>query len=126
MYITEPVLEKWQDVGPLKYEQKTINELNHLFNNCCANDLLTLLDGKLYRCPTAGHGENLGVIPHDPNDVVDLSDQRMSIEETRESLKRFYYRENYISACSYCKGREYGFGVVESAIQTKNPLPLLA
>ena len=124
LYVTEPVLEEWQDVGPLIFEKKTEAKLTHLFNSCCASDILTLLDGKLYRCPTAGHGENLGAIPHNPNDVVDLADESISIEETREKLIKFYYKTDYISACSYCKGREYGFGVVKSAIQTKKPLPL--
>ncbi|MBT6716880.1 MAG: 4Fe-4S cluster-binding domain-containing protein [Nitrospina sp.] len=124
LYITEPVLENWQDVGALKYEQKTTGELTQLFNSCCANDILTLLDGKLYRCPTAAHGENLGAIPPDAKDIVDLSDESISIEETREKLRDFYHNETYISACSYCKGREFGIGIVKSAIQTKKPLPL--
>jgi len=124
LYVTEPVLEMWQDVGTLKYEKKTTSELNHLFNSCCANDILSLMDGKLHRCPVSANGEKLGALPHHDNDVIDLSDENMSIEETREKLRDFYFKKNHINACYYCKGREYGYGTVESAVQTKKPLPL--
>ena len=102
----------------------TTVELENLFKNCCANNLLTFLHGKLHVCPTAAHGTNLGIIPNNPKDIVDLSDDKMSIEETREKLKDFYYNKKFITACSYCKGRDYGFGEIDAAIQTKKPLPL--
>ena len=78
----------WQDCGRNKpHSNKSEKQIEHQFSNCCISDLVTLLHGKLYRCPTSAHGEKLGAIPHDPNDVVDLSDETMDIEETREKLK---------------------------------------
>ena len=122
-YVTERV-KKWQDVGTINYEEKSISELEDLFKNCCANNLLTFLHGKLFRCPTAAHGTNLKAIPDKPEDIVDLADDKMSIEETREKLKDFYYNKKFITACSYCKGRDYGFGEIDAAIQTKKPLTI--
>ena len=122
-YVTERV-KKWQDVGTINYEEKSISELEDLFKNCCANNLLTFLHGKLFRCPTAAHGTNLKAIPDKPKDIVDLADDKMSIEETREKLKDFYYNKKFITACSYCKGRDYGFGEIDAAIQTKKPLTI--
>ena len=122
-YVTERV-KKWQDIGTINYEEKSISELEDLFKNCCANNLLTFLHGKLFRCPTAAHGTNLKAIPDKPKDIVNLADDKMSIEETREKLKDFYYNKKFITACSYCKGRDYGFGEIDAAIQTKKPLTI--
>ena len=46
LYVTEPVLEMWQDIGTLKYEKKTKSEVKHLFDSCCANDILSLMEEK--------------------------------------------------------------------------------
>ena len=123
-YVTERV-KKWQDVGTINYEEKTPDELESLFKRCCTNNVLTFLHGKLYRCPTSAHGTNLKAIPDNPEDIVDLSDDKMGIEETRIKLEEFYYNKKFITACSYCKGRDYGFGEIDAAIQTKKPLTLL-
>jgi hypothetical protein len=124
LYVAEPVSAMWQDVGTLKFEEKTIIQLNHLFDSCCANDLLSLMDGKLHRCPVSAHGEKLGAIPHFEDDVVDLTEDKKAIEETRENLREFYYNKSHIHACNYCKGREYGHGEIISAVQTIKPLRL--
>ena len=123
LYVTERVT-KWQDLGKIKYEEKTVDKLENLFKNCCANNLLTLIHGKLHGCPTAANGTNLRIIPNNPKDIVDLSDDKMSIEETRTQLRDLYYNKKFLTACSYCKGRDYGFGEIDAAIQTKKPLPL--
>jgi len=111
-------------VGTIKFEQKTEKQLKNLFDNCCANNLLTFLHGKLFRCPTAAHGTNLRAIPDDPKDIVDLSNDKISLKETKDQLMNFYYNKKFITACSYCKGRDYGFGEIDAAIQTKKPLVL--
>ena len=36
----------------------------------------------------------------------------------------FYNNNKYVTACNYCKGRGYGDGEIDAAIQTKKPLPL--
>ena len=41
-YVTERV-RKWQDIGTINYEEKTIDQLEKQFKNCCANNLLTFL-----------------------------------------------------------------------------------
>ncbi len=125
LYVTERV-KKWQDVGTIKFENKTVSQLEHLFKNCCANNLLTLLHGELFRCPTAAHGTNLKAISENADDIVDLSNDKMSIKETKAKLMDFYYNKKFITACSSCKGRDYGFGEIDAAIQTKKPLTLSA
>ena len=38
------------------------------------------------------------------------------------SLIDFYTNSKFVTACHYCKGRGFGFGEIEAAIQTKEPL----
>jgi|TARA_B110000211_G_C14077131_1_gene552696 organic radical activating enzyme len=122
-FVSERV-KKWQDVGTINYEEKSEKQLETLFKNCCANNLLTLFDGKLYRCPTAAHGVKLKAIPEDPKDIVELGKNKLDLKLLKDQIKEFYYNKKYISACSYCKGRDFGFGEIDAAIQTKKPLTL--
>jgi len=121
--VTERV-KKWQDVGTINYENKTIEELESLFKRCCTNSVLTFLHGKLYRCPTSAHGTNLKAIPDKPEDIVNLSDDTIDMEKTRKQLEDFYYNKKSITACYYCKGRDYAFGEIDAAIQTRRPLTI--
>ena len=121
--VTERV-KKWQDVGTINYQNKSIEELESLFKRCCTNSVLTLLHGKLYRCPTSAHGTNLEAVPDKPEDIVNLGDDKLNLEETRKQLEDFYYNKKSITACYYCKGRDYAFGEIDAAIQTKRPLTI--
>ena len=44
------------------------------------------------------------------------------LKQLKNEIREFYYNKKFISACSYCKGRDYGFGEIDAAIQTKKPL----
>ena len=83
-----------------------------------------MLHGKLYRCPTSAHGTNLEAVPDKPEDIVNLGDDKLNLEETRKQLEDFYYNKKSITACYYCKGRDYAFGEIDAAIQTKRPLTI--
>ena len=113
----------WTDCGRIMpYSNKNEKELKHLFNNCCNSDLISLLHGKLYRCPFSANGVNLKAIPHNPSDEVDLMNEKLSIEELRDQIKKLCYEKKYLTACSYCNGRDYSSTIIPSAIQTKKPL----
>lgn len=122
-FVSERV-KKWQDIGSIAYEKKSEKQLETLFKNCCANNLLTLFDGKLYRCPTSAHGVKLKAIPEDVNDIIQLGKSELDLKLLKEQIKDFYYGKKFISACLYCKGRDFGFGEIDAAIQTKKPLTL--
>lgn len=123
-FISEKVI-KWDDIGKLEFVKETPKQLQKKFNDCCANDLFTLQDGILYKCPVSSNGTSLKAFPYDSNyDGVNLADDKISLENLRKKLKDFYHNNKYITACSYCKGRGYGEGEVEAAIQTKKPLPI--
>lgn len=120
-YVTEKVIE-WDDIGKIKYERKTHEKLQKTFDDCCAKDIFTLLDGIIYKCPVSAHGTKLKAIPFDKKyDGINLLDDYKN-GELKLALKDFYTNKNYVTACSYCKGRGYGFGSIKAAIQTKEPI----
>ena len=125
-FVSERVT-KWDDIGSLKFIQETPKQLQKKFNDCCANDLFSLLHGVLYKCPVSAHGTNLKAFSYDSKyDGVDLADDKISIKNLRKKLIDFYYNNNYLTACSYCKGRGYGEGEVNAAIQAPKALPLFS
>ena len=95
-----------------------------MFKNCCVNDVLTLLNGKLYRCPFSANIMNLNAIPINDTDFVDLSNDNKSLEMIKTEIFNLYRNKNYLTACSYCNGRDYTTPKIKAAIQTKIPLKI--
>ena len=93
-----------------------------MFKNCCVNDILTLLNGKLYRCPFSANIMNLNAIPINETDFVDLSNDNKTLEMIKEEILSLYKNKKYLTACSYCNGRDYTTPKIKAAIQTKIPL----
>ena len=50
--------------------QKSEKEIINQFNNCCNSDLITLLHGKLYRCPFSANGNNLKAFNENSSDII--------------------------------------------------------
>ncbi len=111
---------KWQDCGRiLPFMERNENELKDLFHNCCNSDLISLLHGRLYRCPYSANATNLGAVPDEKSDYVDLLDKDKSLAEIRESIFKLCYQKDYLAACSYCNGRDYSTKWIPAAEQTK-------
>ena len=83
---------------------------------------MSLLHGNLYRCPFSANGTNLGAIPFDTNDIVDITDENVSIQELKKSIIDLYQNKQYLTACSYCYGRDYSSTTIPAALQVKRPL----
>ena len=115
---------EWLDSGRiLPYSGKSEKELENLFTNCCQSELISLLHGKLYRCPFSANGVNLKAIPQNDSDEVNLINDNFSINELREQIKKLCFNKKYLTACSYCNGKDFSTLKIPSAIQTKKPLP---
>lgn len=116
-------IPRWTDSGKFVHDgDKTENQLKEMFSNCCVNDVLTLLHGKLYHCPFSAHAANLKAIPDEPSDVIDID--ALNKDDLRIELNDFYRKKQYLTACGYCNGRDFNTPDIEVAIQTKNPLPI--
>ena len=118
-FITEKI-RTWQDCAKIEKFNRTDNLNKHIFGNCCENQGLTLLHGTLYLCPFNAHAENLNAIPKFQNDKVIL--KNLSNPEITESLRKLYFKTDFLSACDFCNGRDHNVSKVEAAVQTKEPL----
>lgn len=113
-------MNEWHALGALKNRDMTEAQMKQLFSHCYCNDLLTLLNGKVYRCPYSAHGRNLNAIPYNEEDEVDLFSG--SREYLRSKLKFMIFEKNFDNACGYCSGRNYHLGSVPPAVQISQPL----
>ncbi len=114
----------WQDCGKiLPNQNRTLEETKRVFYNCCNSDLISLLHGKLYRCPYSANATNLNAIPTDQTDIVDLTDESIKKEDLKEKIRNLVYGKEYLTACSFCNGRDYKVKRIDAALQTKKPIP---
>jgi organic radical activating enzyme len=115
----------WQDCGRIMpYSNKSEKQLERLFNNCCNSDLVSLLHGKLYGCPFSANGVNLKAIPQNKSDEIDLTNDNLTSSELRDQIKKLCFDKKYLTACSYCNGRDYSSANISSAVQSKKPIKL--
>ena len=119
------LVNTWTDCGRITpFQKRSEEELHRVFNNCCNSDILSLLHGKLYRCPFSANATNLNAIPHDKTDIVDLFDDNIPIEELKVKIKELAYDKKSLMACNYCNGRDYKTAEISAAIQTARPIPI--
>ena len=110
----------WQDCGRIVKTNRTNEENKAIFGNCCENQGLTILHGKLYLCPFSAHATNLKAIPLSPTDIVDLEAQDEL--QLKDQIKRLYFNTKFLEACRACNGRHPNVSQVEAAVQVKKPL----
>ena len=107
--------ENWTDCGVIYDFKRKEPEMEKLFEDCCGKNLLTVTNGKLYRCPFVANAERLNAIPKD-------SDNYVNVNDSKKNIKKYTTQINYIPACNYCMGRSYDAPKIKPAIQTKKPL----
>jgi len=118
-FITEKVT-RWQDCAKIKLYQRpeTLNQF--IYGNCCVNQFLTLLHGRLYLCPFQAHAENLKAVPVNPDQSIDMI--KTNKETTKDRISKLYFDTVCLDACKYCNGRDPNVDDVNAAIQTQQPL----
>ena len=114
-YVSEKA-NGWTDCASLEKHNRSPLENSDLFDRCCAKNLATLADGRLYRCPFSANAAKLSAVPDYPEDYLVVS------ETNRGEISRLLRGKDYIEACDHCNGRSYGDKVITPAIQTKVPL----
>ena len=122
-YITHTA-DKWTDSGRIKKYKRTEKNLKNIFLNCCVGDTLSILNGKLYRCPFSANAHNINAIPHNENDIVDLVNYK-DLKTVKSKLIKLYTRKDrseYLTACKYCKGRDFNTPEIPAGLQTKEVL----
>lgn len=121
-YVNQEFTE-WMDCGRVKEYHRTPEALMKLYNACCVLDTISLVCGKLFRCPYASSLYLLGAMPQSDMEYVDLYDSKKSEAELQSDIKRLVYQIPYIKACDFCNGRTPGYTPeIPAAQQTKTPL----
>ena len=114
-YVSEKA-NGWTDCAALDKHNRSWDEQEAIWKDCCAKNLATLADGRLYRCPFSANAAKLGALPDHKDDYLIVA------EATREEIRSFLRDKPFINACDYCNGRSYGDAVITPAIQTKIPM----
>ena len=86
----------WGFVGDMEPRKRTSEELRKQFRKC-NNYCRSILNGKLFYCPRAAHGDDLGYVKAD-DECVNLLDDNVSKDE----IMNVVYSTHYFSACDFC------------------------
>ena len=120
-YITERVTT-WQDCAKIDNFERTDEINKEIFGNCCVNETLTMLHGKLYLCPYSAHVENLKVIKPKIKEHIDLFVGNN--HNLKSDIKKLYFGKEFLEACKICNGRDHNVASIPAAEQTKTVLKL--
>ena len=115
-YVSEKA-NGWTDCASLEKHYRTAAQNGNIFAQCCAKNLATLADGRLYRCPFSANAAKLAAVPDYPDDYLTVA------KSGRDEIRAFLRGKDFIQACDHCAGRSYGDKVITPAIQTRTPLP---
>ncbi len=121
-YILE--ITEWLDCSSITPHNRNVEQNKEIFKNCCAKNMATLSDGKLFRCPYGANAHRLKAVPDSKRDYVDLF--HLSDTEDRKNIKnnvrKYLLNKDYLDLCDYCSGRPLSGNEIPPAIQTKKPL----
>lgn len=99
----------WVDFGKWESHNRSSDELSRIFRNCAVtrdmNGNWRTRDGKAHWCSRSQRGMEMGLIPDNPNDYIDLLDDTISAEQKREQFEKIS-KAQYITACDYCSGHQ--------------------
>ncbi len=116
-FISERVT-RWQNCAIIKKHDRSESLTKEIFGNCCVNETLTLLHGKLYLCPFSAHLENLKIITKQKEESINL----LNKEKLRSKIRALYFGKKMLNACNFCNGRDHNVETIPAAEQTKEPL----
>lgn len=97
----------WVDFGQWESRGRATDVLASVFQNCAVTRDMRgnwrTRDGKVHWCSRSQRGMELGTIPDNPDDYVDLLDKCIGVEEKREKF-RTIERAKSLRACDHCSG----------------------
>lgn len=117
---------EWLDCAKIQRNGRDVNRLKEIYGECCAKNLVTLSDGKLFRCPYAANAARLSAVPDRESDYVDLFQVPLdasSVGETKRRVREYLLSKHYLETCDYCNGRPLSGREVPPAVQADRPMP---
>lgn len=118
-------VDGWTDCGKIFKHYRNHEEQKETFKSCCAKNLVTLSDGKLYRCPFAANAARLRAVPdceHDYIRIIQGPNESINVSSTKKRIKSFLLEKEFLETCDYCNGRPFEAPEIKPAIQTRRPL----
>ncbi len=118
-------VDEWLDCAAITRHNRGVEGNKEMFKLCCAKNMATLSDGKLFRCPYAANALRLSAVPDCKDDYVDIFQELIGaagIRETKNKVKDYLLRKEYLEICDYCNGRPLSGVEARPAIQTGEPL----
>ena len=98
----------WVDFGPWDAQNNAPETLQQRFEACAVTKVMhgnwRTRDGKVHWCSRSQRGMELGLVPDNPDEYVDLFDAT-SKEEKQEMFRRIAAYP-YLSACDRCSGEQ--------------------
>ena len=122
-------IDEWLDCAGIEDNGRTPEENRQIFKICCAKNMLTLSDGKLFRCPYSANAYRLSAVPDVKSDYVDLLSEPLDGEglpATRTKVRRYLYETPHLNVCDFCSGRPLAGREVAPAVQAQQPLPYVS
>lgn len=117
--IAHHILEvrEWLDCAAIIPYHRSVEEQKAIYRNCCAKNMATLSDGKLFRCPYAANAHRLKAVPDNPSDYIDLFQKT-----TKARVRDYILYKDYMEICDYCGSRPLSGLEVSPAVQIKESL----
>ena len=109
-------LNEWLDCSSIQKHNRTTKQNDKLFQECIATNLITLTDGKVFRCPYAASAFRLGVVGNVKTDYVDITQP-----PNKKIMDEYIKSRKAMSICDYCSSRIITNKVIP-AVQIKEPL----
>lgn len=118
-------VDSWLDCASLTKHNRTSEENARIYRECCAKNMLSLSDGKLFRCPFAANANRLGAVPDHADDYVDVlagADAPEGLAGLGQKIVAYALHKGVLNTCDYCNGRPLAGREVAPAAQTAKPI----
>lgn len=116
---------EWLDCSKIEKRNRTVKQNMEIFKVCCAKNMPTLSDGKIFRCPYSANAFRLLAVPDYKNDYIDLFEEAINnknINKIKNKVKEFILNKDYLGTCDFCNGRPLSGTEVRPATQASKPL----
>ena len=99
-------IDEWVSCSSFFKHKRSLEQLKNVYKNCCAKNLATLLNGKIYPCPFIANAMNLKAIPKIANDFVSI-ENNSDFNSIKKSIIKNLTNKDFLESCDFCKGRPY-------------------
>lgn len=103
---TDIFCDGWVDYNDHTKKHFTLEEIIGQGERCAiraGNTNFLIMDGEIHGCGRSFRRMELGVVPRNPHEYVDLLDETVSNEEKRKRILEIY-NSKYSASCAYCDG----------------------